>query len=396
LPTTTGLTLAALDDLVVVDLSLMMPGQYCGMILADLGARVVKVERPGTGDFSRSALVGTFEAVNRNKRALTLDLKQPPAQEALHRLVANADVFLEGFRPGVAARLAADYETLRHVNPRLVYCSISGYGQTGPYRDRTGHDPNYLAVAGVLGLAGDPDGPPQGVVGASMADLSGAFFAAISVLAALRARDRHGIGQYIDMSLTDASYALMASRLVEYLLNGQPSKSELMSRPGIGAFETSDGRYLTVAGVEDHFWAALARLIGRAEWIDDPRFATTRERRKAGHGREIRAALSAAFRTRPRDAWLRDLETAGVPCAPVNSLAEAAEDVHARAREIVQWVAHPTLGQVPQVRFPGLLSETPATIRSRPPLLGEHTDAILAELDYSPEHIAELHARGAI
>jgi len=206
--------LGALEGITVIDACGMMPGQFTAMILADLGARVIKVERPGTGDFARTTVPGNFEAVNRNKESVTLDLKRPEARDVLHRLVRKADVFMEGFRPGVTARLGADYDTLKAVKPDLIYLSLSGYGQTGPYRDRTGHDPNYLAVAGVLWLAGDPEGPPEGVVGASMADLGGTFWSAICILAALQARHHHGVGQYIDIALADAAYSLMTSRMV--------------------------------------------------------------------------------------------------------------------------------------------------------------------------------------
>lgn len=384
----------ALEGITVIDACGMMPGQFTAMILGDLGARVIKVERPGTGDFARTTVPGNFEAVNRNKESVTLDLKRPEAREVLHRLVGRADVFMEGFRPGVTARLGADYETLKAVKPDLIYLSLSGYGQTGPYRDRTGHDPNYLAVAGVLWLAGDPDGPPEGVVGASMADLGGTFWSAICILAALQARNRHGLGQYIDVALADAAYSLMTSRMVEYLLAGRPGKEVVMSRPGIGIFECADGRYLSIAAVEDHFWEGLCRVLGKPEWLSDPRFATNRERRK--HGPEIRAALPPIFKTRPLPEWLDELVAAGVPAAPVNDLGEAAEDHHAKAREILQWIDHPVIGRLPQVRFAGLLSETPARIRVRPPLLGEHTDPVLAELGYSPTEVAGLRSSGVI
>jgi crotonobetainyl-CoA:carnitine CoA-transferase CaiB-like acyl-CoA transferase len=391
---TTPNDLAALDDILVIDLSPMMPGHFCSMILADLGARVVKVERPGSGDYSRSTLPGSFESVNRNKQGLTLDLKRPEAREVLRRLVAKADVLLEGFRPGVVARLGADYESLRAVKPDLVYCSISGYGQDGPYRDLSGHDPNYLAVAGVLSLAGDPEGPPEGVVGASMADLSGSWFATIAILAALRARDRHGMGQYIDVALADSSYALMQSRMVEYLVNGRLDKRTLMARPGIGLFEASDGRHLTIGAAEDHFWRGLCAVMGLDDWLGDERFQTPVSRRQ--HGSLIRARLREAFLRKPRDEWLERLRAAGVPCAPVNDLGEAAEDPHAKARRIIEWIEHPTLGRIPQVRFPALLSRTPATMRTRPPLLGEHTDVILQELGYDQEGVKRLREAGAV
>jgi len=383
----------ALDDLFVVDVSPTMPGHFCTMILGDLGARVIKVERP-KGDHSRSGLPGSFESVNRNKEGITLDLKQPGAQEVFHRLAARADIVVEGFRPGVVKRLGIDYETLKAIQPRLIYCSISGYGQFGPYRDWPGHDPNYLGIAGVLSLAGDPWGPPEGLVGASMADLSGSWFAVISILAALRSRDRFGVGQSVDVSLTDTSYSLMQSRMVEYLVNEQPSKADLMSRPGIGLFEAKDGRYLTIAALEDYFWKDLCAVVGRDDWATDEEFATNRARRK--RGREIRSGLEAVFLERDRDEWLSLLFEAGVPCAPSNDLGEAAIDPHAVERDLVQSMLHPTMGVIPQIRFPVLLSETPAVMTRRPPLLGEHTDDLLRELGYDDGEVSNLHVSGAV
>jgi crotonobetainyl-CoA:carnitine CoA-transferase CaiB-like acyl-CoA transferase len=378
----------------VIDLSPMMPGHFCSMILADLGARVITVERPGTGHFSRTTVRGSFESVNRNKESLTLDLKQPAAQEVLHRLTRNADIVLEGFRPGVVSRLAADYDTLRAVKPDLIYCAISGYGQDGPYRDLPGHDPNYLAVAGVLSIAGDPLGPPEGVTGASMADLSGAWFAAIAVLAALRARDRYGIGQYIDVALADASYALMQSRMIEYLVNDRPSKEKLMARPGIGLFETRDGSFISIGAAENHFWRRLCTVLGLQDWGLAERFATSAGRRD--HGGEIRERLRAGFLRESSAVWLEHLRNAGVPCAPVNDLGAAACDPHAEARKIIEWTEHPDFGTIPSIRFPPIMSATPATTRRRAPMLGEHTDALLSEFGYSTEKIRELHDMHAV
>jgi crotonobetainyl-CoA:carnitine CoA-transferase CaiB-like acyl-CoA transferase len=391
LPSATGK--AALSGVTVIDLCAMMPGQFAAMILGDLGARVIKVERPKVGDFGRHTVKGSHESVNRNKESITLDLKQPAAQEVLRRMVATADVLLEGYRPGVTARLGADYESLSAVNPRLVYCSLSGYGQFGPYTQRVGHDPNYLALAGVLWLAGDPNGPPEGVLGASMADLSGTYIAAISVLAALLARSLHGNGQYIDVALSDAAYGLMTSRMVEYVMNGRPSKAQVMARPGIGVFETEDGLYVSLAAVEDHFWVAFCREVGRDDWLNDPRLRTNAQRRE--HAQEIRSQLPDIFKTRTRDEWVHDLDAAGVCVSPVNDLGEALVDAHARAREVTEWLEHPVLGRIPQMRFPGLLYGTPATIRSRPPTLGEHTVTVLAGLGYSMGEIEELGRVGA-
>ena len=390
-----GNTLHALDDVTVIDMSPMLPGHFCSMILGDLGARVIKVERPFIGDYSRhSGVTGSFESVNRNKEGITLDLKTAEGQSVLHRLVTKADVVVEGFRPGVAERLHCDYPTLSKVNPEIIYCSISGYGQDGPNRDFPGHDPNYLSQAGVLSLAGDPEGPPSSFVGVSMSDLSAAWFSAIAILGALRAHDRHGVGQYIDVALTDSSYALVQNRMTEFLVNGGLSKSSLMSRPAIGLFQSKDGRSLTVAAIEQHFWEPLCRLIGAQDWLVDPNLQTVKMRR--GHGERIRNRLEEVFLMKDRDEWLDLLHDAGVPCAPVNDLGEAAYDDNAVARNIIQDIEHPAFGTIPVVRFPPLMSATPATTRRRPPLLGEHTDAVLGELGFSDDDVANLRERGAV
>lgn len=227
-----------------------------------------------------------------------------------------------------------------------------------------------------------------------MADLSGAWFATIAILAALRAREKHGIGQYIDVALADTSYALMQSRMVEYLVNDCPSKEVLMARPGIGLFETRDGSFISIGAAENHFWRSLCTVLGLAEWGLAERFATSVGRRH--HGREIREKLRASFLQENSAHWLKQLRDAGVPCAQVNDLGAAARDPHAVARKIIEWTDHPDFGTIPSVRFPPIMSATPATTRMRAPMLGEHTDALLAESGYSAEEIRQLHDAHAV
>jgi crotonobetainyl-CoA:carnitine CoA-transferase CaiB-like acyl-CoA transferase len=385
----------ALDDVLVLDFSTMLPGQTCSMILADLGARIISVEHPNGGHYSRRfGLPASYESVNRNKQSITVDLKTPDGQAIVQRLAERADIVLEGFRPGVAARLGIDYEVLKRLNPRLIYCSISGYGQDGMYRDLPGHDPNYLSIAGVLSLAGDPAGPPSADVAVSMADLAAAWFATIAVLAALRARDRSGCGQAIDLALADAAFALVQNRMTESLADPGIDKATLMARPGAGMFEAQDGQYLTVGALEDHFWLALCETFGASDLLTDPELRTTLQRR--AHGKQLRERLAAEFAKRPRDEWIELLRTRDIPCAAVLGLREAADSPYARERHLIASIEHPSLANLRVVRFPPVLRGTPATIRMRPPLLGEHTVDLLRWIGYADEEIAGLRQSGVI
>lgn len=389
------MTSGALDGVTVLDFSPMLPGQTCSMILGDLGARIICVEHPDGGHYSRRlGLPASFESVNRNKESITVDLKNPAGRTIAQQLAASADVVLEGFRPGVAARLEIDYPLLSKANTRLVYCAISGYGQDGAWRDLPGHDPNYLAVAGVLSLAGEPSGPPSADLGTSIADLAAGWFATIAILAALRERDNSGVGQYIDMAMADAAFALVQNRMTESLANADLDKARLMGRPGVGLFEAADGLHLTVGAVEDKFWTALCTLMGAEDLIADPGLQTTRQRRVRGD--ELRRRLATEFRQRPRDEWIELLRRHDIPCAPVYSLREAAASDYARERHLIEEVAHPGFDRLGLLRFPPVLSRTPGVIRTRPPLLGEHTDAILAELGHSSAAISRLHSSGAV
>lgn len=372
-----------LDDLTVIDCCWLLPGQFVAMVLGDLGARVIKIEMPETGDYARQMGGEGFATVNRGKEGLTLNLRIPAAQEVMHRLVNRSDVLLEGFRPGVMARLGASYETLAAIQPSLLYCSLSGFGQTGPHRDRPGHGLNYAAIAGLQHMAGDSESLAP-IIG----DLAGSLFAAIAVLAAVRERDRHGTGQYIDMSITDAVYGL----LTESLAGGHRGTGRRQGT--FGVFTAADDRLITIGAVEDHFFAALARAIGCPQWLDDPRYATYDARRINGH--ELRPHVESAVRSRTSSEWLAAFAEAGVPSSLVNDLSEATYDAHAEARQLVTRIDQPGIGQVAQVRFPALFSSLDYRRSAPAPSVGEHTHAILDELGFTQSEIESLRSAGAI
>ncbi|MBX6378950.1 MAG: CoA transferase, partial [Clostridia bacterium] len=342
---------APLAGIVVLDLSRLLPGPYCSMLLADLGADVIKVEEPGRGDYMREMNPPGFEAVNRNKRSLVLNLKHREGAVLFRRLAARADVVLESFRPGVADRLGVGYEAVRAVNPGVVYCSISGYGQDGPYRDLGGHDLNYLGVAGVLAVSGQPDGPPAPGTAVAVADLCSALFAFGSIVTALFQRSRTGAGQYLDVSMTDAAASWMTRYLAEFeLTGGAVGKREWLGRPAYGAFQAADGKFFTVGALEDVFFARLCRALDREDWLTGGRYATYAAR--AADAPMLNEELARIFRTRPRAEWLALLRAADVPAAPVNDLTELRDDPQLQARGLFLAPDHPAVTRFRHLLFP--------------------------------------------
>jgi crotonobetainyl-CoA:carnitine CoA-transferase CaiB-like acyl-CoA transferase len=340
----------------VVDLSLLLPGPWATLQLAELGATVIHVEPPG-GDPLKTMMPGAYRSVNRGKEIVELDLKSEAGRDALHRLVDTGDVFVEGFRPGTTDRLGCGAAAMRARNPRLVYCSLSGYGSTGPYARHPGHDINYLAVAGVLSLSGEPAGPPQAGGGVPVADLAASLFATQAILAALMLRERTGEGATVDVPIAAAALKLLEPRIAEYDDAAGPGKQELMSRGAYGAFRCADGRFVAVGCMEEHFWRRLCAVIGRADLIDDPRFASYPSRCR--FATEVNAALADAFAERTRDDWIRLLTAADVPATPVNELHEIDHDP-----QIQHWGLIDRVGDVRAVRLPytGLGAESPAQI----------------------------------
>jgi crotonobetainyl-CoA:carnitine CoA-transferase CaiB-like acyl-CoA transferase len=375
-----------LEGIKILDSAHQYPGPYCSLLLGDLGAEVIKMEQPGTGDPARKN-PGFFKGINRSKKSIALDLKKPSAREILMRLVREADVFTEGFRPGVVKRLGADYETLREINPRLVYCSISGYGQDGPYRDLPGHDLNYMAMAGMLDSIRDKDGNHISP-GIAIGDLSSGMFAVIGILAALMAREHTGRGQYIDVSMFDGLLSWMSIRFGLFFHNGS---SDRPYDAGYGIFKGGDGQPFTLGiAHEDWFWERLCKAIGLDEY-QGIQVAERHQRRK-----ELVEILQTIFSQKTREEWMKILVAADVPVAPVKTPSEVVEDPHVLFRKMIQAVKLPSGGSIQQVAFPVKLSETPAVMQSPPPELGEHTEEVLLEAGFSKEDISRFRQEGAI
>lgn len=377
-----------LEGLLILDSAHQYPGPYCSMLLGDLGAEVIKIEQPKVGDPTRKLpSMGFFNAVNRNKRSVTLDLKQPEAKDVLYRLARRADVFTEGFRPGVVDRLEIGRPKLSALNPRLIYCSISGYGQDGPYRDLTGHDLSYLGAAGMLDRLRDDRGNPI-MPGIAIADLSSGMFAAIGILAALAAREKTGRGQYVDCSMFDGLISWMSVPFGMFFDRGAPKK---FTMAGYGIFRAGDGRHFTISIThEDWFWERLCAALDLEE------YKGLKGLERVIRGAEIDRKLREVFAARPASAWLEILNRADVPAGPVNDTREATEDPQVAARGMLEEVALKSGKKIKQVRFPVKLSETPAAIRRPPPELGEHSDEILAWVGYTPDEIAAFRKKGVI
>lgn len=389
-----------LAGLKVLDLTRLLPGDFCTLLLADLGAEVLKVEDTGMGDYLRwappyyegaedSAKSALHLALNRNKRSLRLNLKEEAGREVLLRLVREHDVLVESFRPGVLERLGVGYERLREESPGLVYCAITGYGQDGPYRDRPGHDMNYLGLNGLLALTGERGGPPVQSAG-QIADIGGgSLMACLGILAALRERDRSGEGQLVDVSMFDGSLAWLALVAARWFADGSaPRRGELELAGGLICYRPyacKDG-WVTLGALEPKFWQELCRGVGREDLI---------ERQFERPGSEVHAEVERIMLERTREEWRQFASEHECCLEPVLELDEALDSELVRAREMVVELDQPGAGAVRQLGVPVKLGRTPGGIHAPAPALGEHTDEVLASLGYSPEEIDSLKESGA-
>lgn len=382
----------------VLDLTRILAGPYCTMVLGDLGADVLKVEHPERGDdtrhwgppFAEGGESAYFLAINRNKRSLALDLKTDRGRSILVDLIRQSDVLIENFRAGTMARWGLDYETLQEVHEGLIYCTITGFGQTGPYRDRPGYDFFAQAIGGLMSITGPPDGEPYRV-GVAVVDITAGLFAANAILASLYARDRTGSGQYIDISLLDAQVAWLANVGSNYLVTGEVPKRYGNAHPNVvpyQVFEACDGYFAFGIG-NDGQWRTFCEAVAHPEWGQDERFCTNAAR--VEHRDVLIPLLAEVFMQRDVASWLDLLEDAGIPAAPINTLDGVFRDPQVQARNMRIEVSHPTAGTVSVVGSPLKLAVSPPRVRYPPPLLGQHTVEVLQQLlDYDEATIQAL------
>ncbi len=392
-----------LDGLTVLDFTRVLSGPYCTMLLADMGASVIKIEQPGRGDDTRAwgppfinGESAYFLSINRNKESVTIDLKHPDSRAVLDRLLERADVVVENFRPGTMDRLDLGFEALAPRYPRLVYCSISGFGQTGPRRAEPGYDAVMQGEGGLMSITGDAGGPPFRL-GVAIVDIVSGMFAAQGIAMALLARVRTGRGQRVDVAMLDATAALLTYQAGIYFATGATPGRMGNRHPTIAPYETfpaADDDFVVAVG-NDQQWRRFCQVIGAPELGEDERFATNRAR--VDRYDELRPMLVKRLGLRARADWVRDLKAAGVPCGSVRDVAEVLQDVQLDARQMIETVDHVSAGAVKVMGVPIKLSDTPGAVRTAPPALGQHTDRILSEVaGFSAAEIASLRASRAI
>jgi crotonobetainyl-CoA:carnitine CoA-transferase CaiB-like acyl-CoA transferase len=389
----------ALEGTVAIDVSGHVAGPYAGSLLGDLGCEVIKVELPDGGDTHRGrnpkyeGYGPSFRVLNRNKKSVTLNLREKKGREILLRLLETADILIENFRPPTRQRLGLDYEQLSKLNPKLIHCSISGYGQSGPYRDKPGFDTIGQALSGMLSLVTDFDNPK--VAGFSITDHSSGIFAAHGIMAALLARQKTARGQFVDVSLLQVSLAFIESHVADYLNGGEAVSRDNFPRGRIYCFVCADTKPLVIH-LSGHqvAWEGLLKAAGRMDLLEDARFATRKDRTERHW--EIVRILQETFRTQPREHWLPRLDANDIPNAPISSIQEVFNDPQVKHMGIPKQIDHPKMGKSNLIGSPINLSGTPAQFFRAAPLLGEHTEEVLARLGYDGDAIKEFRARGVI
>lgn len=386
----------ALEGIRVLDLSRLLPGPYCTMMLGDLGAEIIKIEEVKGGDPTRQTppLLGSqgaaFRQVNRNKKSIAIDLKNAAGRDLFLQLCERADVVIEQFRPGVVDRLGVGYQTVSEINPQIVYCSLTGFGQDGPHRNRSGHDLNYLALSGVLGITTDDKGKPA-MSGIQIADLAGGMVAAYAILAALLARQHTGRGQYVDVSMFDVMMTMLPIAAAQFFAGKSFAVGDKMvlsgAYPFYNVYETSDGKWMTLGALEPKFWANFCATVGRVD-LAAKQYVGGEEKRR------LFEEVKAIFRSRTQSAWVETMRDADCCCEPVLTLGEAFEHEQARARQMV--LEEEAGGAMRQLGFAYKMSATPPRLNSRSPELGEHTEELLAELGMNEEERARLFNEGVV
>ncbi|EAX48131.1 Formyl-CoA transferase [Thermosinus carboxydivorans Nor1] len=391
-----------LQGVVVLDLTRVLAGPYAAMMMADFGANVIKIEPPGVGDDSRAfgPFVGKesayFMSLNRNKRSMTLNLKHPEARELFKEMVKKADVVLENYRPGTMEKFGLGYEELKKINPKIIYAACSGFGHTGPYMDKPAYDVIVQAMGGIMSITGQENGEPTRV-GASIGDITAGLFTMIGVMMALYHRSITGEGQKVDVGMLDCQVAILENAIARYLTSGVVPKPLGNRHPSITPFEafTAKDGYVIVGAGNDRLWEKLCNLIGRPDLVADERFVTNAKRTQ--NVKELKVILDEVFSAKTVDEWLKELEEAGIPCGPINTIDRVINDPQVQARNMIVETDHPVAGKVKMAGVPIKMSATPGAVERPAPLLGQHTEEILMEmLGLSAEEVAALRAKDVL